>query len=111
MVNEPIIIWLLVLICEPLADDIDTLTHRMETLKRHLSFSGEEGLLELKKIAVRFEEGMYCAATSRSDYLRNISLKMPKMETKSQNPMDPIPLQPNDASNSENPQDSGGKNE
>eukprot|EP00258_Populus_trichocarpa_P037758 XP_024453777.1 mediator of RNA polymerase II transcription subunit 15a isoform X2 [Populus trichocarpa] len=57
----------------------------METLKRHLPFSGQEGLQELKKIAVRFEEKIYTAATNQSDYLRKISLKMLTMETKSQN--------------------------
>ncbi|XP_075474379.1 mediator of RNA polymerase II transcription subunit 15a-like isoform X2 [Primulina tabacum] len=76
----------------------------METLKRHLPFSGQEGLQELKKIAVRFEEKIYTAATNQSDYLRKISLKMLTMETKSQNPMT-NPLQPNTASNSKNPQD------
>ncbi|XP_047955269.1 mediator of RNA polymerase II transcription subunit 15a-like isoform X2 [Salvia hispanica] len=65
-----------------------------ETLKRHLPFSGEEGLQELNKIAVRFEEKIYTAATSQSDYLRKISLKMLTMETKSQNSL-----------NSKNPQD------
>ena len=38
---------------------------RMETLKRHLPVSGHEGLSELKKIAVRFEEKIYTAATSQ----------------------------------------------
>ncbi|KAM5582706.1 mediator of RNA polymerase II transcription subunit 15a [Rosa sericea] len=59
----------------------------MDTLKRHLPFSGQEGLHELKKIAVRFEEKIYTAATSQSDYLRKISLKMLTMETKSQKTM------------------------
>ncbi|KAF8029805.1 hypothetical protein BT93_E2281 [Corymbia citriodora subsp. variegata] len=54
----------------------------METLKRHLPVSGPEGLQELNKIAVRFEEKIYTAATSQSDYLRKISLKMLTMETK-----------------------------
>ncbi|GFQ06192.1 mediator of RNA polymerase ii transcription subunit 15a [Phtheirospermum japonicum] len=78
----------------------------METLKRHLPFSGQEGLQELKKIAVRFEEKIYTAATSQQDYLRKISLKMLTMETKSQNPIADS-LQPNAASNSRNPQDPG----
>ncbi|KAM1276360.1 hypothetical protein ACFX13_029592 [Malus domestica] len=56
----------------------------METLKRHLPFSGEEGLRELEKIAARFEEKIYVAASSQSDYLRKISLKMLAMENKSQ---------------------------
>eukprot|EP00258_Populus_trichocarpa_P037760 XP_024453779.1 mediator of RNA polymerase II transcription subunit 15a isoform X4 [Populus trichocarpa] len=38
----------------------------METLKRHLPFSGQEGLQELKKIAVRFEEKIYTAATNQN---------------------------------------------
>lgn len=38
---------------------------RMDTLKRHLSFSGAEKLSELRKIAQRFEEKIYTAATSQ----------------------------------------------
>lgn len=41
---------------------------RMDTLKRHLPFSGQEGLQELEKIAVRFEEKIYTAATSQVVY-------------------------------------------
>ncbi|KAJ9537227.1 hypothetical protein OSB04_029960 [Centaurea solstitialis] len=59
----------------------------MDTLKRHLPFSGAEGLQELNRIAVRFEEKIYSAATSQSDYLRKITLKMLSMETRSENPM------------------------
>ncbi|KZV47311.1 mediator of RNA polymerase II transcription subunit 15a [Dorcoceras hygrometricum] len=81
----------------------------METLKSHLPFSGQEGLQELKKIAVRFEEKIFTAATNQSDYLRKISLKMLTMEAKSQNPMT-NPRQPNTASNSQNPQDPGDYN-
>ncbi|KAF4347732.1 hypothetical protein G4B88_017811 [Cannabis sativa] len=69
----------------------------MDTLKKHLPFSGQEGLLELKKIAERFEEKIYSAATSQSDYLRKISLKMLTMETKSQNNNIPNPLPSNPA--------------
>ena len=61
--------------------------YRLETLKRHLPVSGQEGLHELGKIAIRFEEKIYIAATSQSDYLRKLSLKMLTMETKSQNPI------------------------
>nr|XP_028955287.1 mediator of RNA polymerase II transcription subunit 15a-like isoform X2 [Malus domestica] len=68
----------------------------MDTLKRHFPFSGQDGLQELSKIAVRFEEKIYTAATSQSDYLRKISLKMLTMETKSQNSMG-NPLQSNSA--------------
>ncbi|XP_050289938.1 mediator of RNA polymerase II transcription subunit 15a-like [Quercus robur] len=59
----------------------------METLKRHHPVSGQEGLHELRKIAIRFEENIYTAATSQSDYLRKISLKMLTMEANSQNPI------------------------
>ncbi|OAY36944.1 uncharacterized protein LOC110625810 [Manihot esculenta] len=55
-----------------------------ETLMRHLPFSGEGGLQEIKKIAVRFEEKVYDSATSESDYLRKISLKMLTMENRTQ---------------------------
>ncbi|XP_071741694.1 mediator of RNA polymerase II transcription subunit 15a-like [Rutidosis leptorrhynchoides] len=78
----------------------------MDTLKRHLPFSGLEGLQELKKIAVRFEEKIYTAATSQSDYLRKISLKMLTMETRSQNPM-PDAMQSNSGASSINPSDPG----
>ncbi|XP_060959310.1 mediator of RNA polymerase II transcription subunit 15a isoform X1 [Cannabis sativa] len=67
----------------------------MDTLKKHLPFSGQEGLLELKKIAERFEEKIYSTATSQTDYLRKISLKMLTMEPKSQNNNIPNPLPSN----------------
>ncbi|KAL7001621.1 hypothetical protein U1Q18_002773 [Sarracenia purpurea var. burkii] len=53
----------------------------LETFKKHLSFSGQEGLQEVKKIALRFEENIYTSTTSQSDYLRKISLKMLTIET------------------------------
>jgi len=37
----------------------------MDTLKRHLPVSGQEGLHELQKIAQRFEEKIFTAATSQ----------------------------------------------
>ncbi|XP_054792777.1 mediator of RNA polymerase II transcription subunit 15a-like [Prosopis cineraria] len=37
----------------------------LETLRRHLPVSGQEGLDELRKIAARFEEKIYNAATAR----------------------------------------------
>uniref|UniRef100_A0A7N2LPA0 Mediator complex subunit 15 KIX domain-containing protein n=1 Tax=Quercus lobata TaxID=97700 RepID=A0A7N2LPA0_QUELO len=61
----------------------DKCIYKMETLKRHLPVSSQEGLHELRKIAIKFEEKIYTAATSQSDYLRKISLKMLTMETKS----------------------------
>ncbi|XP_039159571.1 mediator of RNA polymerase II transcription subunit 15a-like [Eucalyptus grandis] len=78
----------------------ERIVHKIiETLKRHLPVSGPEGLQELKKIAVRFEEKNYTAAISQSDYLRKISLKMLSMETKSQNTI-PNALPSNPAGNS-----------
>ncbi|XP_010057527.2 F-box/LRR-repeat protein At5g02910 isoform X2 [Eucalyptus grandis] len=78
----------------------------METLKRHLPVSGPEGLRELNKIAMRFEEKIYAAAVSQSDYLRKISLKMLTMETKSQSTV-PSASPSNSAGNSS--EDSAGK--
>jgi len=37
----------------------------MDTLKRHLPISVPEGFNELRKIAIRFEEKIYAAATSQ----------------------------------------------
>ncbi|XP_028779202.1 mediator of RNA polymerase II transcription subunit 15a isoform X2 [Neltuma alba] len=78
----------------------------MDTLKRHLPVSGQDGLHELRKIAQRFEEKIYTAATSQSDYLRKISLKMLTMENKTQNTM-VNPLQSNAGGPSNKPMDSG----
>ncbi|KAL5781399.1 hypothetical protein ACOSP7_006428 [Xanthoceras sorbifolium] len=77
----------------------------MDTLKRHLPFSGQEGLNELKKIAGRFEEKIYTAATNQTDYLRKISLKMLSMESKSQNMSNSLP--PNSVGTSNKPPDPG----
>ncbi|WVZ59235.1 hypothetical protein U9M48_009417 [Paspalum notatum var. saurae] len=54
----------------------------METLKKHLPVTVPEGLSELQRIAVRFEERMFALCTSQTDYLRKISLKMLSMESK-----------------------------
>ncbi|XP_061981784.1 mediator of RNA polymerase II transcription subunit 15a-like isoform X2 [Populus nigra] len=67
---------------------------RMETLKRHLLFSGQEGLQELKKFAIRFEEKIHTTATNQYDYLRKISLEMLSMEIRSQNTMPTAPMDP-----------------
>ncbi|KAL9350922.1 hypothetical protein Peur_058177 [Populus x canadensis] len=75
----------------------------METLKRHLSFSAQEGLQELKKIAIRLEEKIYTTATNQFDYLRKISLEMLSMEISSQNAMPAAPMDP-EASHSMPPQ-------
>ncbi|KAL4564867.1 hypothetical protein LXL04_028941 [Taraxacum kok-saghyz] len=53
----------------------------MDTLKRHLSFSHREMQQEIEKMAVSFEEKIYTAATSQSDYMRKIFIKVPTMET------------------------------
>ncbi|GLJ48138.1 hypothetical protein SUGI_1016500 [Cryptomeria japonica] len=48
----------------------------MDTLQRHMPFTGPDGTNELKKIAVRFEDKVFAAAVDQEDYLRKISLKM-----------------------------------
>ncbi|XP_034909799.1 mediator of RNA polymerase II transcription subunit 15a-like [Populus alba] len=63
----------------------------METIKRHLLFSGQEGLQELKKFAIRFEDKIYTTATNQYDYLCKISLEMLSMEIRSQNAMPTAP--------------------
>ncbi|KAI7751249.1 hypothetical protein M8C21_012831 [Ambrosia artemisiifolia] len=50
-----------------------------DTLKRCLPFSRHE---ELQYMAVLFEEKIYNIATSHSEYLRKISLKMLLMEAR-----------------------------
>ncbi|KAL6002672.1 hypothetical protein ACLOJK_022891 [Asimina triloba] len=52
----------------------------METLKKHLPVSGSEGLAELQKIAIRFEEKIFTAATSQSqpDMLFRVIRKLEK---------------------------------
>ncbi|KAF3335812.1 mediator of RNA polymerase II transcription subunit 15a [Carex littledalei] len=66
----------------------------METLKRHLPVPVPEGLNELQKIAIRFEEKIYNLAFSQPDYLRKISLKMLSMEPKTQPGLNPpLPYQ------------------
>ncbi|CAO2169935.1 unnamed protein product, partial [Urochloa humidicola] len=54
-----------------------------QTLIKHLPISPPppDGLIELQRIAVRFEDRMYAAATSQSDYLRKIALKMLSLES------------------------------
>ncbi|PKA57940.1 Mediator of RNA polymerase II transcription subunit 15a [Apostasia shenzhenica] len=71
----------------------------MDTLRRHLPVPVPEGMNELKKIAVRFEEKIYTAAVNQSDYLRKISLKMLSMETKTQQaaPINPQVVSQNSA--------------
>ncbi|KAM1806089.1 hypothetical protein ACFX11_029274 [Malus domestica] len=66
----------------------------IETMKRHIPFEGPERLREIERIAVTFEENMYVGASSQSDYLRKISLKMLTMETKSQTAVSHASLDP-----------------
>ncbi|XP_074579722.1 mediator of RNA polymerase II transcription subunit 15a-like [Curcuma longa] len=78
----------------------------MDTLKRHLPISVPEGLNELQKIAIRFEEKIYAEAANQSDYLRKISLKMMSMESKSQHfggPGQMIPSTSNNLYGNQNP--------
>ncbi|KAI3910114.1 hypothetical protein MKW98_014499 [Papaver atlanticum] len=80
-------------------------TKIMETLKTQLPNAGPDGLVELNKIAVRFEEEIFNAATSQLDYLRKISMKMMNMETKSQTNGVANSLPLNNGGGSQNPQD------
>ncbi|XP_021320025.1 uncharacterized protein LOC110436815 isoform X2 [Sorghum bicolor] len=51
------------------------------TLRKHLPVQVPEGqgLVELQRIAVRFEDKVYAAATTQAEYLRKISLKLLSM--------------------------------
>ncbi|XP_013584424.1 PREDICTED: uncharacterized protein LOC106293307 [Brassica oleracea var. oleracea] len=71
----------------------------MATLMKHLSYSGPEGINELKRIAVRFEEKVFSSAVYQTDYLRKISMKMLTMETRSQNVAGSASYIPADRSN------------
>ncbi|KAJ0601915.1 putative coactivator CBP, KIX domain superfamily, mediator complex subunit 15, KIX [Helianthus annuus] len=63
----------------------------LDTVKRHPPFPGHEGQQELTKIAERIEEEIYSVATTQSDYLRKISLKMLIMVNTLHNPIsDPM---------------------
>ncbi|KAI3851558.1 hypothetical protein MKW92_040659 [Papaver armeniacum] len=82
-------------------------TKILETLKAQIPNAGPEGLVELNKIAVRFEQEIFNAATSQLDYLRKISMKMMNMETKSQTNGVANSLPLNNGGGSQNPQDPG----
>ena len=85
---------------------VSPFVYRLETKKRQLTVSGQERLNVLREIAKMFEEMIYTSATSQSDYLRKISLKMLTMETKSQNPIGNA-LPSNSAGNSNKSPDAG----
>jgi PAX-interacting protein 1 len=51
-----------------------------------MPMTGADGMNELKKIALRFEEKIYTVATSQQDYLRRISLKMLSLEATANGP-------------------------
>ncbi|XP_033129236.1 mediator of RNA polymerase II transcription subunit 15a isoform X5 [Brassica rapa] len=52
----------------------------LETLKKHIPYSGKEGIEELMRVAVSFEELIFNTATSQVDYLSKISSRMQSME-------------------------------
>ncbi|CDY36590.1 BnaA06g10430D [Brassica napus] len=52
----------------------------LETLKKHVPYSGKEGIEELMRIAVSFEELIFNTARNQVDYLSKISLKMQSLE-------------------------------
>ncbi|XP_020866296.1 mediator of RNA polymerase II transcription subunit 15a isoform X2 [Arabidopsis lyrata subsp. lyrata] len=51
----------------------------LETLKKNVPYSGKEGIDELMRIAVSFEELIFNTAISQEDYLGKISIKMRTM--------------------------------
>ncbi|GLT91511.1 hypothetical protein SLE2022_093940 [Rubroshorea leprosula] len=56
-------------------------------MRQHRPSSGDD---KLRNDAVKFEDRIYTAASSQSDYLRRISLRILTLETRSQsNPPDP----------------------
>ncbi|KAJ9556280.1 hypothetical protein OSB04_010894 [Centaurea solstitialis] len=77
-----------------------------EALMKHSAVSGPEKLHQLKNMALRFEEKIYCAETSHSDYMRKISVKLFAMENRAANPI-ANSLQSNSAGNGVNPSDPG----
>ncbi|KAI3910120.1 hypothetical protein MKW98_014505 [Papaver atlanticum] len=80
-------------------------TKIMETLERQVPISGPDVLVELNKVAVRLEDTIFTIATSQTDYLRKISLKMLAMETKSQTNEGANSFTLNTGGGSQNPQD------
>ncbi|KAL4564869.1 hypothetical protein LXL04_028943 [Taraxacum kok-saghyz] len=78
----------------------------MDSLKMLIPFGGHERLHELEKIVVRFEERIYTAATSQSEYMRKISTKLMTMVPRSQNLMT-YAIQSNSGASSVNPFDPG----
>ncbi|XP_056864070.1 mediator of RNA polymerase II transcription subunit 15a [Raphanus sativus] len=52
----------------------------LETLKKHVPYSGEEGIEELMRIAVSFEELIFNTAKNQMDYFCKITLKMQSIE-------------------------------
>ncbi|KAL0723586.1 hypothetical protein Bca4012_038185 [Brassica carinata] len=52
----------------------------VETVKKHVPYSGQEGIEELRRIAISFEELIFNTALNQVDYFRKISLKMQTME-------------------------------
>ncbi|CAM0148558.1 unnamed protein product [Urochloa decumbens] len=68
-----------------------------ETLMKHplVSAPPPEALIELQRIAVRFEDKMYAAATSQSDYFHKIALKLMSLESQTNTQHNPqvIPIQ------------------
>ncbi|CAA7026065.1 unnamed protein product [Microthlaspi erraticum] len=70
----------------------------LETIKKRCPFAGPEGLIELRRIAARFEEKIFNLAESQNDYYRKIAMKMLTFETSS------LPIPP---ANNSLPLDSG----
>ncbi|XP_013641712.1 mediator of RNA polymerase II transcription subunit 15a-like [Brassica napus] len=52
----------------------------METLEKHVPYLEQEGIEEVRRIAISFEELIFNTALNQVDYFRKISLKMQTME-------------------------------
>jgi len=58
-----------------------------DTLERFMPQTGPDGMAELNKIAVRFEDKVYTNSANQTDYLRKIALKMISLESKASAPL------------------------
>ncbi|KAI3690516.1 hypothetical protein L2E82_48583 [Cichorium intybus] len=66
----------------------------MDTLRSHMQVYSDEGLQELRKIAVSIEEKVFIAATSESDYMRKVCFKILTIETRSQYAANSVTVNP-----------------
>ncbi|KAI3505711.1 hypothetical protein L1887_27900 [Cichorium endivia] len=73
----------------------------MDTLRSHMQVYSDEGLQELRKIALSIEEKVFIAATSESDYMRKVCFKILTIETRSQYVANSVTVNPSGFTNGE----------